>query len=816
MKFSDYINRFDARNLAGQFTEDKGGHPRMIDKNQRNVIVSHVTAAVRAATGREDEDDVGDVDLAPYLDVLPQIAQQAAERAGLSRPANRASSVRTFLRLVEGGARKTKHRVSPDSFLPDWKPLAGALYNHKTEGERFRRYLSWLEQFQHILLLNGHRTPSDVPDYITAVHFFEEAGFSAKKRGDLFGAYRKARELSERLDLPALEQPPLPAHRGVKSLPDLEALLIRGAARHTQVARAGNPSLPAILPLAPISAASTLDVIECLAPEFARAIRAYLVYSETSERKSADWRDTVVSAASAAVAELVRLGEDPFEMDPVDLFLQSREVPKLATRTSEAVKSLKRQAAVQATTEALPLIRLVTDAGARRAYAHSPIRVAAVHEAEDVAYYPNAVWNQLSALWAVTETIYGRELQMATATDGQWRQVVLTYEDLRNHMRRVNETREPSGQKDKSLVTITWGEAVCVGLRQLWLDCRALRTAWHIEYAAVEGVHGRALALRTPSVRNARARYLAKLRDYMLLALILDDGLRIKNYAEGRFRVNIVPLFEHASGEQRVTGLRTRFRGWDSEASTKKKRKAGGKENMRTRLVLQSIVDMELATDYVFEARLDDLVAAGLVTDRTSYDPDVDRFAFFVSPQSTRRSGAYSEAHLSRRFGRLLHWISRDLLGHTDPDGNPIPTWKELKRPGPEGKDLRRKWRSLWGAHIVRQLVAVYIGHILDQWTLACERTNDKRSTLEDFYVEFDSMVAEAMTKKGVKNPLHFKEVCLRLLGNEIIDWEKFDPEHPNTSAVPLAGPIVVPPPARKARRIRRAHGEGLPGQRAA
>jgi len=815
MNLSSYIKRFEARNENGRLSY-ANGDPRMLDVNQRRVIVSHVTTAVRAATNLEDHEDVGDEDLRPYLDILPEIAFNAARKAGHGNPANYASSVRTFLRAVEGIERKTKRRVRPESFLPAWRPLAEALWDHKTEGERFRRYIAWLERFQHILVLNGLRTPEEVPDYDTAVRFCVAAKLDDAQRGDTFGAYRKARELAARADLPPLEKPPHASNRGVKSLPNLLELVTAGAVRLTQEARSENLKAPETKPPEHIGNCDPLDLVEFLAPQLARAARAYVVHNTSAEIKSQDWLEQIVHAVSASVAELVRLGVDPFTIDVVDLFLVRRVAPKPATKTAHAVRGLRRLTeAAAATTQSLSLARLLVDAGAARSYEHSPICVTAEQEMEAVPYYTNALWNQLSALWSIAECIYAGELAMDPGANGEWAAAEIEYQTIRKHMRMVNESRHATGQKDKSLITLTWGEAVCVGLRHMWLECHGLRTAWHLASTKAENAFGREKALASPTVRAARALYLKRVRKYVLLALILDDGMRIKNYAQGRFGKNIVPFFGVGDGgATTVVGLRTRFSGYDAAASTKKKRRSGGKENMRTRLVLQSIVDMRLVTDYVFEARVDDLVHLGLVADRASYDMAADRFAFFVSPMSTRKSGGYSHPQISRRFGQLVHWISRDLLGHTDPDGNPIPTWAELRGSGPDSKVLRRKWRSLWSAHIVRQLIAVFIGHIMDQWPEACSRTNDHRSTLEDFYVEFEGMVAEALTKKGMQNPTHFKAICARLLANEIIDWQRFDPAKPDTTAVPITNPTVVVHPAD--RKPRRRRGAGLSIQEAA
>jgi len=102
--------------------------------------------------------------------------------------------------------------------------------------------------------------------------------------------------------------------------------------------------------------------------------------------------------------------------------------------------------------------------------------------------------------------------------------------------------------------------------------------------------------------------------------------------------------------------------------------------------------------------------------------------------------------------------------------------WQELQR----SKELRLKWRAIWNAHPLRQIIATFMLGVLNDQITACRLTNDSTTTLANFYNQFDENLAELLKgPRGIEHPQHLADVCRRLLHGEIVDWSTFDPQHP-------------------------------------
>src|SRR5690606_829222 len=118
------VAHFDALIDQGKIPDRKSGGRRTVGAGERRVILNDVRNALARASGVENP---GGVRLTPYLEVLLHFARVDAEEQGRSRPANRVSSVRTFLSIVEGRERRTTRRAIAASFLPAWVPLYEAV-----------------------------------------------------------------------------------------------------------------------------------------------------------------------------------------------------------------------------------------------------------------------------------------------------------------------------------------------------------------------------------------------------------------------------------------------------------------------------------------------------------------------------------------------------------------------------------------------------------------------------------------------------------------------------------------------------------------
>lgn len=741
------ITDFLRRNENGQIVSRQTGEPTKLSPRRVSVVLSHVRSAVRYAAQTSNPDSVR---LGPYLETLPDLARRGAEEAGRARPANEVADVRLFLEVIERRTsdRRTRRRARADSFLPGWRPLFTALDRcvEKAQRDRFRRYAGYLYAFQDFLVLHDVRGPEDLPDYTTLREWLDEGGHSRKSLDNWLTAFRVARTLAGRTDLPTLEAPPSARERGVRSLADLDGrLLARGCRK-------------------PAADLTTRQIIGYLAPAFGEALDAYLERAQL-QRKSPDWQNAVESTLSCIIAELIRMGQDPHDLDPVDLY-----TVRQAVSTNSTVRPLLRRriGKEQAGIAQHVLMRRFVDEAARRSAHHSPISLAGnVEVGCEVPFYPTAIWNNAVALWAVVREVYGLgcgDGGMIEHAPDEWRTVESEHERLMDHMAQLNGQRQTTGHKNKALVSITWAQAVCIGLRHLWLQAHEARDAYFVKYerACKAGLDN------PTSVRNARRRYYRALEDYVLAAVLLDDGLRVKQYANGLCNVHFVPtVVQTAQGEQ-IVEVETRWRGYDPDETNLKGRTENGGERVRSRSLSPGIVDMDLLTEYWLEARPHRLAARGLIPDVESYELSEDRFAFFVSTSSTSATGSYSPGRLSLRFGRCLHRFMTLM-------GRKVPAWQQLRA----DRDLRRKWRGLFGAHVTRQLLATYLGGIREKWSLVAYLTNDRVLTLQNYYVQFKGAVAEAMKREGVEHPHHFDGVMDDLLAGKVIDWRGFDPQVP-------------------------------------
>lgn len=814
LTLKDAFADFTRRNLAGQIIDGRTGEKKSLSDGRVDVIYSHVRAAVAKAVGMHPKNKtLLDVNILPLVAVLPEMAHLDARDEKRKDPANESASVRTFLRTVTKDtirARTYKRRVCPESFLPDWIPLANVLWNTKSPSGESNRDVGRLETLQNVCLLHGVRRPEDMPDYATTSKWVREwlnahpriQKSSAangptrderdeRRRFDHIASYRKARKLLNcPQSLPDLERPRRSCERGIRALPNLDKFVRIGAER----LRAQGVEVRTPLPT---SRDDTLDLLDIVAPQIAGATRQYLNWTTTNAVRSDDWRRQVKHAASNITAELIRMNEDPFEIDYPDLFLQTRQIASPLPANSQGLKRTTQFTDV----ETLPLVRLVVDAAAQRSFLHSPLTLPKGQANAVVPLYTAAVFNDCAALWAVTHQVYGVIHQMESRDRENWKYVETVHTRLADFMKEYNDSREMEGHKDKSLVSANWGQCVCIGVARLWRRAQECRTSWKAKKESY--------GVDAPATERARREYCQSLCCYVLWAVLLDDGMRIANYAGARISRHCRLSTISSNGTRRVVAVETMFRGYDQEAGTKKRRRAGGRQNMRRRTLNPGVVDMDLFTDYVYMARVDNLVSAGLLPHRGAYNPDTDEFALFVSPNSTRAHGGYSKARLSRKWGCLLHWLTCDVLGHRDDKGNRLASWREM-RTTPE---LRRKWRAIWGAHILRQIVATFMKGVLKDEQAACRMTNDTPATLDAFYNQFDDTLAELLKgPKGINHPEHFADVCRRLIRGEILDWGSFDPQRPDTARwnVPQE-PVPAPPKKRARRKSLRAWQSGEP-----
>lgn len=775
LTFQGAVEIFDAKNIAGLIPDGRTGTFGMKSKTRRDQIVSHARNAIRRAAG---QDDVDGIVLTPYLEVLPAMARAHGDDRCSGRARNAESDVNTFLRVVEGRSYAQKRRVLDDCFLPDWKPLADALKKPPVQPEsrdRFRRYRGFLHRLQDVTLLHGHKSPRLLGQYSEVTTWFEEAGIASKDMGNCLTAYRCARAILGDESLPPVATPLPGAVRGFWAVPNLAAFVERALARwHAE----GRPLPESWAQTKSLEDRSQMEILELVAHQMWRGCTNYRQWGTTEARKSDDWLDTVDGTAIVFAAELLRLGEDPFALDYVDLLTESRDIVNSSAAASEGLKRAPTTGAIVQ----VPLLRIILDAAAALSWQHSELTLPPEQEKLAVPFYTTALFNNVSAFWTVVARVYGDGVGLKSDRHG-WRDLERACEVIREQMAKHNSFREIGGHINKALLPLTWGHVVGAGIPTLWKKANAARTVYQLAWERHGGATDEAGARRCPAVSRARSRYLRILRRYIKLAVIIDDGMRIKNYARARLGKNVIVigLRERDGRYLRIDDVQLTFRGYDRSAGPKVRRTTTGQERVRPlRSLAPGIVDYELLADYLWEARLDDLVRCGKLESREAYDPKHDEWALFVSPNSAKPDGGYTEPRLSKNFGRTIHWIARDLLHLNDTEGNPISSWQDITEKTPEGKTLRRKWRGLWNAHRSRQFVATFVGGVLGLWIDASNRTNDRIATLQDIYADYTAVAGDGTGRIGLHARDHFASLARRLIAGEVIDWATYDMLQPD------------------------------------
>jgi hypothetical protein len=437
------------------------------------------------------------------------------------------------------------------------------------------------------------------------------AGLNLKKFHAITAAFRKARELTGNDALPTLYQRVRNAERGLRSLPDLaDRLQTRGC--NTD---------PVGLP--------TLEMIHVLAPKFGKALERHLAWGREKGR-SPGWQEAQVGMTGRVLASLIRLGHDPYGLSFVALFERPAVIPGTGEPDDLLAEELGSDYAAQPMT--VSLLRAVLDEAARDSWKHSPLWLREERTTPSgVQIYTLKVQQDFLYCFLLTRAVYGTEMDQFQRE--RWQAIGKEYERIRDHMLDFNEGARTDGHKPKDRVLITWPQAVCVGLgalRRRVIEARAVMGALQEKYGT--------LKTRTGSKRVKA--FDEAMREYVLLAVLLDDGLRIQNYSGAIAGEHFIPVLERdASGRWiRFRQVITNFRGYDdSSVKLKKDRNELGAERRRKRTLSPSIVDYDLLVEYWTKVRPRDLVRRGILSSVEDFDPDEDRFAVFVAPRTGGR-----------------------------------------------------------------------------------------------------------------------------------------------------------------------------------
>lgn len=802
MKFKEAVAVFDNKIKDSQIPDRRRpGQMHSVSQQRRDVIISHARNAVARAAGvdRDDLTAIDEVELDPLMATLPAKAYEDARAHGRSSPRNERTNVALFGATVEGREYVTSTRhgfaarrpVARSAFLPAWQPLYDVTFADSRDPDGTpnsrKSYPAQLLAMQNLLLAeSGVQSPHDIEDdYHAFVRIAESAGVAYKKRHAMLAALRHARDLLKDHSIPSLYMGAHTTERGLGSLPDLaERLAACGCNRDPRQMRQE-------------------ELVEILAPTLHAALQRRLAEGRRRNRR-AGWFDDQVGMTSRIAASVIRLGYDIERMTYVDLWTRTIEVQ--AAGAQDGVDPVL--AAVMGDNyvhiEDHAMIRVLADESTRRSYLNSPLEViTAGNESNgEVPLYTQRVIQDVKTCFALVNVVFGPALRKHKRET--WVRIETEYKTLVEHMEAYNEDVHAINQKRKGDASILWPQAVCLFLPWLMRRVEAARE----QLAAFAGRGGRA---GSRVHRKHELAFDVALKEYVLAALMLDDGLRVKNYA-GALAGKHVVATPRRDAKGRWLGLKevkTCFRGInDNSAVTLKVAKDElGAERIRQRSLTPGIVRHDYLFEYWMGTRPRDIARRGLLKAVEAFNPDEDNFAFFVSPRRGGRKsakkpreayaamhGCFTEDHLSNIFGRRFHEFVRDVLGHQ------VPSWDDPKR--------TTEWRGMFTAHIIRLLVGTYFGGILNDWAAACYLTDDTEDTLRRSYNRVGDRVGALRHVVGIENPNHFDAVIRRALSRQQQDdwsrfWAGFVPEDPEGSLDLLTTPPPQPTRRRRGSRVR-------------
>ena len=821
--FEDAIATFRARASAGDIRNRKTGRTGPFAQSRIGPILSHVTAAVRRAVralngGREiGEAALMRVDLDPLWNVLADHARDGAREDDRSDPAKEAANARLFVSVVSGVDADCKHQPLVVAAVPEpWRPYYEAVEAAQRDGtlKPHTAYVyKWnVKKISEMLVANGIGLPDDLPEWDRFLEMARARGWSKRQADNNLTGYRAAMKLAGAEHMPTARRTGLSNGQGVRSLSDLSARLVAAGYR-------GDPL-----------ACAPLEAVRFLAPNLGISV-AKVIREGRAAGMSRSWATMRIDTASWVVATLLRdglagdLGIDLRTVTWLDLFTRGRDVPRDSAKEAdvrseqfalyEGEEDEPGKAAPSFGTEYRTVMRYLLDASAKRSYANSPLTLASSeHAVEAVPVYTEKLRENLKAAWMVTTTFFDDSFRAKFRT--KWSTAAAAYDALMRYTREFNNPRMLRGRKRTDRLPLNWGELMCVGLPALARRARTRRDELRDHLAHADGTQDSRLGTKLVN------RLDAALRDYVLLALLGDDGMRIKQYANAsvfnpglaKRRPELLGQAEciwrrAANGEVvGISALGTHWRGDDHEDVRLKMAKRNDETRVRDRTITPAFLDLELLFAYLTEARPRALVSAGVLAHVSDYCAEDDSFALFVTsrpqakqtagfhtaramyevdaarcaagdahvrPRPSQWRGHYSESMLSRVAGRALHWVCVDALKRE------YPPYAEAVKSD--------EWRGLFAAHIFRALVATYWGGHRRDWSRAERLTNDSTKTLVSYYAKVQSSFENVAGAEDSTNPHFFDAVIDRAVTRLPADdwswhsfWQRFDPRRPSES----------------------------------
>ncbi|MCA2991162.1 hypothetical protein [Gemmatimonas sp.] len=798
------IAKFDSAAASGGVVNRKTGRTERLKPSRRGPILSNVRKAViRALRAARDgvllnESILETADIEPYLMALPEHGRLAAveDAPGEVKAAGKvASNVRLFVstilgRDIERQPKPVKPTRVPAAFRSLYDTLdAWVLEDLKKRRSTRRGFVCFVD----LCGLHGIAAPEEVPDdYDTVMSWGERLGWKKKDVHYALTAWRKAVRLAEApygLALEVLGRNGI----GIRSVPDLATRLkVGGFTGH-------------------LATTSTPELLRLLAPKLTEGLE-HVIAAGHKDGLSEAWADALWKMESWLVASLLRLGEEVAALTWYDLWVERRAV---AGKVDEAQDDqLAAYGISGGESESHSLMRRVMDTSAPISYQLSHLWLHnEEHELDDVPVYTDSILANFEAAYVVTKRFFGG--RMHRQRPALWAVAVTEYENTLGELREYNRGRILLGRKPKSVLPITWPQMVCMGLPWLARRCYSLRREVADRLARIGHLESR-------ESQRLVSEYCEALYEYAVSALIIDDSLRIKNYAgaiAGK-HLRVTPIRENGNWVG-IAELHTSFSALDDDAVSLKSKKMTGTEfNERTRRVTPGVVDHTLFFEYWTLARPRRLAAAGLLAAAEAFDPEDDEFAAFPTPRpSSEQVSAYisalaacahgavdggkqalpawrgniTEDMLTVDFGRTLHRVCIEVLGRD------LPPWDD--------EELTKSYRGIFSAHIARLMAGSYFGGARQRWGDATYRTNTEEITLRRYYVRLSAWAKEREHLDSPEGLHWFDPVIDRLLKLKNHDdarwsqfWSIFDPARPSEALEWLDRPVSLAPANRRRR----------------
>ena len=788
------IDRFRALSTTGRVPRLDGKGTRSIGVSEMQSLLSLVRHTVWWTLGAvEGADPEVDDDTLSTLEVDARRRGETQEMARKTRD-EMIRACRVFANALLNGDQGPARRpvgspalvpVSRDSVPPGFAPLYDTLAAYVVDGHlQWRAMRGAFRDFARLAVANGCTVPESVIGRAQFDTWADAAGIDTKRRQHLISGWHKAIDVSGRTNLANL--------------------------RVTLSGQSKGLSGCALVPVS-LRRASDIDTLVAIAPKFAAARATYLAATDLAP----DTKKSLDRTLSWIAAELLRDGRTLAQvqaMAPLSLLLErvsdgarAEGQVDLADEFMDAPNGGDKQGGATVCV-LLHLFRRASQASSNASH----LWLERNGERVDGPWFTERAQQEVSAFKQLCKLVYGTKLSASKSAKDRdvWRTAETAFKETLDAMRAHNRLAGAvMGARDKSILDVTWVQLLFVVLPELR---RRAYTA-------------RSLALRHEQLRGSLSTrrgttlaiaYEDAVIDYLVIAILLADAMRIANYAGatagiGR-RAHFRPRFR-LNGEGVPCGLSSVEVVWRRDdlprPRLKKRNKADTDATRERKKVLEpGIVDHALLWDYLAHIRPARLVRRGIIPSLAAFDVQTEQFPFFIArvagPKRKMDDGYWGEDSLSARFGQVLHAACIDILRLNEREAllpeELIPTWADIraaqqyKETDPARYERLTEWRGIFSAHIVRTLYNTYWYGVRSNPVQAMSTTDDTLDVITADYLRYSARLASRTHLQTPENPNWYNALVdaimrpARATDNWAAFWAAFIPWQPERALAAL------------------------------